>query len=159
MYIKHMFWRKGILVQDFAIEVFVLLKTAFPLFVLYFGWTDQDWVVWLVVYLMLEKLIYIPTLIFASDNFASPRSFRRSKIMIFVNFLEVVFAFAVIYAAGNYLNEPFHHWFDPLYFSFISNSTIGYGDLYPVKPMGKVLVSLQSLFYLSFMVLFIDFFS
>ena len=158
MYVKHLFWRKGALAQDFAIEVFVLLKTAFPLLMLYFGWADRAWVLWLVFYLMLETLIYIPTLIFASDNFSNPRSYRRSKIMIFINYLEVVFSFAVIYAAGSYLNAPFRHWFDPLYFSFMSTSTIGYGDLFPITPTGKVLVSLQSSFYLSYIVLFIDFF-
>ena len=90
MYIKHLFWRKGALVQDFAIEVFVLLKTAFPLLALYFGWADRVWVLWIVSYLMLETLIYIPTLIFASDNFSNPRSYRRSKIMIFINYFTII---------------------------------------------------------------------
>jgi len=31
MYIKHLFWRQGMLYQDAAIELFVLLKTALPL--------------------------------------------------------------------------------------------------------------------------------
>ncbi|MBK8949937.1 MAG: hypothetical protein IPM68_14090 [Flavobacteriales bacterium] len=34
MYIKHLFWRKGPLYQDFAIELLVLAKTLLPLVVL-----------------------------------------------------------------------------------------------------------------------------
>ena len=99
MYIKHLFWRKGPLYQDFAIEVFVVLKTLFPLLVMYFGWWEQGFVVFMVIWLMAETIIYIPTLIFASDSFPSPRSYRRSKLLIFLNYLEVVFSFAVIHLA------------------------------------------------------------
>ena len=78
--------------------------------------------------------------------------------MIFLNYLEVLFAFAAIYSAGDLLNVPFSHWFDPVYYSFMTTSTIGYGDLYPVTAAGKALASLQSLFYLSYILLFIGFF-
>ena len=100
-YIRHLFWRKGPLMQDFAIEVFVLAKTFLPLVGIYFGWTHQPWIVALVVWFMLETVTYIPTLIFASDTFPTPRSFRRSKILIFLNYLEVVFAFAAIAAKAS----------------------------------------------------------
>lgn len=159
MYIKHLFWRKGPLYQDLAIELFVLLKTVFPLFVLYYGLEHNVWIVALVMWLMLETVMYIPTLIFASDAFSSPRSYRRSQILILFNYLEVVLSFAVIHAAGHHLNKAFTHWADPIYFSFMATSTIGFGDLFPVTPMGKLIVCLQSLFYLSYIVLFINFFS
>ena len=159
MYIKHLFWRKGPLYQDFAIELFVIAKTVLPIVVLYQGWEHNVWVLALVIWLMLETVVYIPTLIFASDVFPTPRSYRRSKILIFLNYLEVVFSFAVIHAAGSHLNVEFGHWFDPVYFSFMVTSTIGFGDLYPLTPFGKLIVSLQSLFYLSYIVLFISFFS
>lgn len=159
MYIRQLFWRRGPQSQDLATEVFVLLKTAFPAIALHQGWEHRPIVLFLVVWLMLETVIYIPTLIFASDTFSSPRSYRRSQILILLNYVEVVFTFGVIYASGNYLNEPFTHWADPIYFSFVTNSTIGFGEYFPVTPMGKALVCLQSLFYLSYIVLFINFFT
>ncbi|MCB0769900.1 MAG: two pore domain potassium channel family protein [Flavobacteriales bacterium] len=159
LYIKHLFWRTGPLYQDLAIEVFVLFKTVFPLVVLHQGWEVHAWVVWLVVWLVLETFMYIPTLIFASDVFPTPRSYRRSKILIFLNYLEVVFTFAVLHMAYGHLNVEMEHWFDPVYYSFIVTSTIGFGDLYPITPWGKFLVVLQSLFYLSYLALFISFFS
>jgi Ion channel len=57
------------------------------------------------------------------------------------------------------LNKAFEHWFDPIYFSFITSATIGYGDYYPATPMGKLLVSLQSVLFLIFVALFLNFFS
>lgn len=159
MYIKHLFWRKGPVYQELAIELFVLVKTLFPLVVLRYGLFAKPWVLAGVGYLMVETIMYIPTLIFASDAFANPRSYRRSQILIFFNYLEVVFSFAVIHAAGHYMNQPFTHWSDPIYFSFMTTSTIGFGDLFPVSPWGKAVVCLQSLFYLSYIVLFINFFS
>jgi len=159
MYIKHLFWRRGALYQDFAIELFVIAKTVYPVLVLYLGWEQHALTYWLAVWLMAETIMYIPTLIFASDTFASPRSFRRSKILIFLNYLEVVFTFALIHAAGNYFNQHFAHWSDAVYASFMITSTIGFGEYYPITALGKLVVSLQSLFYLSYIALFISFFS
>ena len=159
MYIKHLFWRSGPVYQELAIELFVLLKTLLPLIILRNGWEQDPLAFALVMWVTLETIMYIPTLIFASDAFSSPRSYRRSQILIFLNYLEVVFSFGVIHAAGHYLNQPFVHWADPIYFSFMATSTIGFGDLFPVSPWGKAVVCLQSLFYLSYIVLFINFFS
>jgi hypothetical protein len=159
LYIRQLFWRKGQLIQDFAIEVYVLLKATFPLLVLYLGWEQHSVAYFIVVWLMLETLMYIPTLIFASDTFSSPRSFRRSKILLFLNYWEVALGFAVMHAAGQYMNLPFTHWFDPVYVSFVITSTIGFGEYYPITPFGKLVIVLQSLFYLSYIVLFISIFN
>ena len=159
MYVKHLFWRKGPLYQDFAMEIFVLGKTAFPLLVLAMGWQQHPLVFFLVVWLMLETIIYIPTLIFASDVFPSPRSYRRTKLLIFFNYLEVVFSFAVIHMAGQYMNQALTVWTDAVYVSFVVTSTIGFGEYYPVTAVGKLVISLQSLFYLSYIALFISLFN
>jgi hypothetical protein len=159
MYVKHLFWRKGPLYQDFAMEIFVLGKTAFPLLVLAMGWQHRPLVFFLVIWLMLETIIYIPTLIFASDVFPSPRSYRRTKLLIFFNYLEVVFSFAVIHMAGQYMNQAFAEWTDAVYVSFVVTSTIGFGEYYPVTGLGKLVISLQSLFYLSYIALFISLFN
>jgi hypothetical protein len=43
--------------------------------------------------------------------------------------------FAVFFT--NKFNKPLSHWFDSIYFSTVTSSTIGYGDLYPIDPLGK----------------------
>ena len=158
-YIKEVFGKLGRAYADLSIELFVLLKAVLPLIIIYFGWQDNTWLFYLVVWFLLETMLYVPTLIFASDLFSKPRSYRRSMLLLFINYLEIVFSFGVIYARGNYLNKPFMHWFDAIYFSIVTSVTIGFSDFYPVAPIGKFLVSAQSLFFLLFVVLFINFFS
>lgn len=159
IYLKQLFWRSGPLHQDLATEVYVLLKTALPVVVLWQGWWRSDAVVALNVWLMAETLLYIPTMIFASDALPSPRSYRRSKLLIFINYLEVVFAFAVLYMAGQCFNQPLSAWTDAVYLSFVVTSTIGFGEYFPVTGPGKLVVAVQSLFYLSYIALFISFFN
>lgn len=159
IYLKHLFWRNGPLHQDLATEVYVLLKTAFPIILLWQGLWHHEWIIWLNLWLMAETLLYIPTMIFASDSLPSPRSYRRSKLLIFINYLEVVFTFAVLHMAGQYFNQPLHAWTDSVYLSFVITSTIGFGEYVPVTGIGKLIISVQSLFYLSYIALFISFFN
>ena len=111
------------------------------------------------VYVLIETLFYIPTLIFASDLFTRPRSYKRSMLLLFFNYIEIVTAFGVLYTLGNNMNKPFEHWFDSIYFSLVSSNSIGFGDYYPITTYGKVLVSMQAIFFLSFVILFLNFFS
>jgi voltage-gated potassium channel len=57
------------------------------------------------------------------------------------------------------MNIPFTTWYDPIYFSIVTSSSIGFGDYYPVTMFAKALVSVQALFFLTFVVLFLNFFS
>ncbi|MBL8001632.1 MAG: two pore domain potassium channel family protein [Flavobacteriales bacterium] len=159
VYIKHLFWRKGPLVQDFVMELYILAKTLLPLVVMALGAEASAVAFWVVVWLMVETIMYIPTMLFASDALPSPRSYRRSKLLIFLNYLEVVFSFALVHMAEQYMNRPFESWTDAVYVSFVITSTIGFGEFYPVTGMGKLVVALQSLFYLSYIALFISLFN
>ena len=159
VYIKYWAGKISYRYQDLALDLYIILKVISPLVIVINRWQHQEWLLWTVVYLVLETVLYIPTLIFASDVFSKPRSYKRSMLLIFFNYLEIAFCFAVFYAHGNYLNMPLQNWYDAVYFSIITSSTIGYGDLYPITAMGKFLVSIQALLFLFFLVLFLNFFS
>jgi hypothetical protein len=159
IYIKYWAYKKGNQYQDLALDIYILLKVSYPIFILTHEWQYNKWMVYGLIYLMLETVLYIPTLIFASDLFSKPRSYKRSMLLLFFNYLEIVLSYAVIYSCGNYLNKPFTHWFDAVYFSIITSSSIGYGDFYPETTFGKVLVSSQALLFLFFVILFLNFFS
>ena len=159
VYIKYLATLKGYEYQDLALDFYILLKVSFPIFILVHQWQNNSFVIWIMIYVLLETVLYIPTLIFASDMFSKPRSYKRSMLLLFLNYLEIVFAFGVLYSCGNYLNKPLSNWFDAVYFSVITSSSIGYGDLYPVTLIGKILVSIQALLFLFFVVLFLNFFS
>lgn len=159
IYIKYLACKKGYEYQDLALDFYVVGKVIFPLLTLIYDWQSSSIIVWVLVYLLLETVLYIPTLIFASDSFSRPRSYKRSMLLLFFNYLEIVVSFGVLYTLGENMNKSFSHWFDPIYFSMVSSSSIGFGDYYPVTTFGKVLVSLQAMFFLSFVVLFLNFFS
>lgn len=159
IYIKYLACKRGYEYQDLALDFYVVGKVVFPFLTLMYDWQSNSYIVFILVYLLLETVLYIPTLIFASDLFSRPRSYKRSMLLLFFNYLEIVVSFGVLYTFGNNMNKPFEHWFDPIYFSMVSSSSIGFGDYYPVTTFGKVLVSLQAMFFLSFVVLFLNFFS
>jgi hypothetical protein len=145
--------------QDLAMDVYVLAKVTFPILILKNHWQENQLLIWILTYVLFETVLYIPTLIFASDLFSKPRSYKRSMLLLFFNYLEIVISFGVLYTLGNNMNKPFNHWFDSVYFSVVSANSIGFGDYYPVTTYGKVLVSIQAMFFLSFVVLFLNFFS
>lgn len=159
VYIKEMVGRKGRAYSDLAVDMFVLFKVAFPVILLSNGWQHNPLLFAILIWFMIETVMYVPTLIFASDSLSRPRSYRRSMLLLFFNYLEIIFDFAVIYSVGGFFNKPFHAWFDPIYFSFITSASIGYGDYFPVTPMGKLVVSGHSVVFLIFVVVFLNFFS
>lgn len=159
IYVKQFFSVRGTVYQDLAVDATVLIKILLPLILLYFNLSSNTILFYLMMWFLIETMLYIPTLIFASDLFSKPRSYRRSMLLLFFNYLEVILSFAVIYKRGNFLSPPLTHWFDPIYFSFVTATSIGFGDFHPITPMGKLLVSIQSMIYLTFVVLFLNFFS
>jgi hypothetical protein len=158
-YIKQVFGKKGIAMQEFAMDIFVLLKVFFPIVILMNGWQNNTMIFYIMMWFMADTFLYVPTLIFASDIFSKPRSYRRSMLLVFLNYIETVLSFGVIYDSAPYFNKPFEHWFDPIYFSFVTSATVGYGDYYPVTEMGKFWVSAQTVVVIMFVVLFLNFFS
>lgn len=159
LYIKQLASKKGHEYQDLYLDFYVVLKVILPLFILAYNWLTNEVIIGIMVYFLIETLFYIPTLIFASDSFSRPRSYKRSMILLFFNYFEIVFSFAVLYSLGDYLNKPFLHWFDAIYFSVITSTSIGYGDFFPITTWGKFLVSSQAFLFLFFIVLFLNFFT
>lgn len=159
VYIKYLAYLKGYEYRDLALDFYVLFKVIFPILILSNHWQSNYYLVLFMVYLLLETVLYIPTLIFASDLFSKPRSYKRSMLLLFLNYVEIIFAFAVLYSCGNYLNKPFINSFDAIYFSIITLSTIGYGEFYPVTLVGKILASSQAILFLFFAILFLNFFT
>jgi len=159
IYIKTFAGKINIIYKDLAMDIYILFKVAFPFLILYNHWQNHHVLIYILVYLLMETVLYIPTLIFASDLFSRPRSYKRSMLLLFFNYLEILIAFGVLYTLGENMNKPFEHWFDSIYFSVVSSNSIGFGDYYPVTTFGKVLVAIQAMFFLSFVVLFLNFFT
>ena len=159
IYIKYWANKFGHEYKDLAMDFYILAKVIFPFLILINNWQTNNYIVYVLTYILLETVLYIPTLIFASDLFSQPRSYKRSMLLLFFNYLESVLAFAVFYRTGNYLNATLNHWFDAVYYSLVTSSTIGYGEYYPITMEGKIFTILQVFLFLFFVILFMNFFS
>ncbi len=158
IYMRHFLWKKGYMYQSMAIELYVLFKTSLAALFLFLGWYEYRVCVIIVLYQTFETLFYISTLLFVSDELVKPRSYRRSIILLIVDFFQTNFAFAVVYAGLKALSNAKTP-LDYIYFSFTTSTTIGLGDIFPKTELGKLMVCFHSSFFFVFVVLFINYFS
>ncbi|MDA9555262.1 ion channel [Pelobium sp.] len=156
--IDELFRSASSLTRKLMVELYVLIKVAMPLVVLVNKWYLNSFVYYFMIYLLIETYIYLFSKIFLSDQHFKT-STMRTLILLILNFLESGLTFSMIYLAGNYLNITPHNVVDAIYYSFVTSSTIGYGDIYPITREGKLIVVTQILSSISFIVLFFNFFS
>ncbi|MHB9035648.1 MAG: potassium channel family protein [Armatimonadota bacterium] len=68
-----------------------------------------------------------------ADRVAFVASHARIVILSMINYAELILCFAIVYASAPHLIAPgLRDWFDPIYFSTVSQLTVGYGDLQPI---------------------------
>ncbi|MEJ7693671.1 potassium channel family protein [Daejeonella sp.] len=158
VYLEHIHRKSSYHERKIRGELYVIFKTAIPFVMLYFGLWNHTWLFAINIYLLIETYVYIFQKIFLPEH-NSDRNYNRSLILLFFNFAEVIGSYAVIYAAGNYLNQPVGNIAEALYFSLITGATVGYGDIYPISQAGKFLVMSQLVSTLSFLILFFNFFA
>lgn len=155
-YVRQIFGKHSSIYRDISIDILVVVKVLFSITIIYFHLQTYTILMVILVWFSIETLLYIPTMIFASDYLSRPRSYKRSMILFFINYLQVTIDFACFYSYGNNMNKPFEHWYTAIYFSFVTGSSTGYGDYYPVTGLGELLVSVQAVVFLVFIALFFN---
>ena len=117
------YWsRYGTIARNVAIEFYVLFKTILPLVFLCSGFYKHIAAAIISIYLVAETIFYVSALLFVSDMFVKPRSYRRNMLMLFLNYLEISFSFAVIYAKFHLLGDNAKTIIDYIYFSVITST-------------------------------------
>jgi hypothetical protein len=164
------FEKKGQIAKNTAIEVYVFFKLLVSLLILFYQPFDflviyqgRGFFFFWIVYMTLETLLYPAVLIFCSDYFPEPTSFKRDIIFIFMDYIMVVIDFASLYLLSatlcTSLGKQITGSLDALYFSFVSALTIGYGDISVQTSGGKALVIFQAIIFLLYGVLFLNFYA
>ncbi len=158
IHIRQLFSKSGTVKRNVAVEFFVLFKTLLPLAFMITGFYKHLAAVIISTYLLIETVCYVSSLIFVADMFVRPRSYRRNILMLSLNYMEISMCFSVVYGGLHLLGEQAKTWFDYVYFSVVTSTTIGYGDMHPANAIGKGMVCVQALLVVAFIVLFLNFF-
>jgi len=138
--------------QSFLSEMYVLSwLIVLVLMLLGFDQLGPVWCALVVVYRLIDGLNYRLCIVFV-DRYQKGwglRSLNRSLILLLVNYCEIVVGFAVLYlvtrSVGYSLEGPLTSRIDSLYFSVITITTLGYGDISPISPLGKLLTVTETL--------------
>lgn len=157
-YLRQIFGKTTIS-RDLSIDFLVLFKIVFSFIAIKYGLYNYPICLAILIWFLLETVLYIPTLIFASDYLSRPRSYRRAMILFFFNFVEVNLSYANLYSKFGMLNKDCSHWFDAVYFSFVVSSSTGFGDIYPVDFNSKLILVSHTIISIMFIVLFLNSFS
>jgi hypothetical protein len=158
-YVRQVFGRKSAKSRDVSMEIFIFLKFFYAFIFVKYHLCYNNFYTGILIWFFLETILYVPTLIFASDYLVRPRSYTRSILLFALNYMEVSVCYAGFYTASCGFNKSFYKWYDAIYYSFITGSTTGYGDYFPVTGLGEFLVVSQTIVFLMFIALFFNIFS
>ncbi len=99
------------------------------------------------IWRLAEILVYQSTIIFTrEENSVIGSSFSRSIALFLINVSEVISIYAILYlrygavVVNDDLKTKIVQPFKALYFSIITISTTGFGDIIPINRCGRVLV-------------------
>lgn len=143
----------GFISQRVAVELYVVAQLVFYALAVGFHGFQHPWAVALVIYLLSETVFYLTSLIFLADVYAPPVSWRRSVLLLLVNYVEITLAFAVLYLwdspTGETITGPFHG----VFFSFVTSAGLSFGPLYTASTTGQVIVVCQICVMVIFLIL------
>ncbi len=129
-------------------------------------WTDLGWVIVVLGNLRILQIVSLnlSTLLFdfspTSETTEAKRRARWHFVAIGFSFFDVVTVFAFTYQFFDRLygimNHKGKHFFDYFYYSIMTITTIGYGDLYPVTTLGRVVAMYEAMMAIFFLALFVS---
>lgn len=121
-------------------------------FLLFMPVLSSFWLFVVVGYRLIDGLNYRLCILFV-DRYESDwglRSINRSLILLLLNYGELIIGFAIMFLASKSIGmgTPVRVVTSPgeaLYFSVVTITTLGYGDIIPVSPKGQALALIEPL--------------
>jgi len=106
-------------------------------------------------YFLLDLMFYVAAIIFLADIYGSTVSDLRTLFFIIFNYFEVILVFANLHVQWGGLNIEHLCPIQALYFSIVTSTTLGYGDICPVTSAAQLRVVAQLIVGIVFVSVFL----
>lgn len=149
-------------------EIFLVSTTVVlaSLILLSQFWPSLGWVAVALGNLRILQIVSLNlnTLVFdfspLSESTTALKKARWHFVALGFSFLDTILIFGFMYQFFDYrwqiLNQHFSRFFEYFYYSVLTISTIGYGEIHPVEPLGRFLVMYQAMLGVFFLVFFVS---
>lgn len=158
LYIRYLAGKKNVLCRKISNEIYVLIKIF--IYACFLCCSPIKRLVFICIYLIMDTLCYLLGLIFLEPEYKSPTSSnKRNLILVILNYIEITLGFANIYY--HYYHDSIENMknsIDALYFSFVTTTTLGYGDMHPLCSSSKVMCAIHSFMSFLFVVFILSVF-
>ena len=158
--------KNKLLARKIVTDIYVVINMVLPAIVLYYGWYEYKFMVWICVYLGVMTLTALLARTLLDDLIPAAISYKRNIICLFLNYLQFVFLFAVLYLG--FVPDGFSVGCEKLaltslnavYLSFEVFTSVGFGDIVPQTEIAYCILIVQMIIQLIFVyILFATFVS
>jgi hypothetical protein len=141
-------------VLAFYRELYYFGRAIFLAIVLFSPLYHRRWIVAVVIYFVCDIVIHLAGGAFVWGKYSIDP--RRSLLLSILNYFELTLAFSIFYLHTGSLawtNSP--NSVEALYFSLVTSTTVGYGDVHPANSCGQEIAIVQLAIFVIFIALFI----
>lgn len=148
--------KNKLLARKIVTDIYVVINMVLPAIVLNYGWYKFKLVTWICVYLGVMTLTALLARTLLDDLIPAAISYKRNIICLFLNYLQFVLLFAVLYlgfapegfSAG--CEECSLTVLNAVYLSFEVFTSVGFGDIVPQTEVAYCILISQMIIQLIF---------
>ena len=132
VYITHLLRKRSTNWLYMSIDVYVGLRLLVLLILLYSGSARGVFATGVIIYCLLDMLLYVAGTALLADIYEPPLSSVRSVVLALANYAESMVGFAGLYRLWGGLSLNPLCPVQALYFSVVTATTVGFGDIHPL---------------------------
>lgn len=158
LFIRFLFMKCRTGTRKLVIDFYIILKLIFPILILFLHLYSRKSLIFVNIYLMFETVFLVFGIILIADESRTKLSYIRSLLILIIYYFQVTLGFSVIYIGYDLFQKELTP-IAAIYASFVTTTTLGFGDYLPRNEAGQVVVILQLIAFILFVLLFINYFT